>query len=252
MALKHKISATEFGALPEVLKSEYKIQADMSYKLDLGDGVFITDKDPAGLLSALESEREETRKAKAAADRLEADKKQSERDKLTSVDEIKAHFQKELDERDKRAAAEKKEIERKQLEQAKTVAEGMRKQKALEIASELFGTSAPIMLPHIEMGLKAVAGDVPKIEIIDPASGLPVLDQNFENWKKVLSTNPLYAPMIVVSKASGGSANGGKSSGIPGTRDDGKPKTYGDYKPGELLAIKQSDPKLFEHLLSTK
>lgn len=250
MALKHKISADDFSKLPDALKTEYKIQADMSYQLDLGEGVFITDKDPAGLFSALEKEREETRKAKAAADRLEAEKKQAELAKLTDVEQIKQHFQKELDERDKRYEAERKAAEKERLQQQTVAAEAARKAKALEVASSLFGTNAPLMLPHIEMALKAVPGESPRVEIIDPATNLPSLDQNFDNWKRTLSTNPLFAPMIVVSKSSGGSANGGKSNGIPGVRDDGKPKTYSDYKPSELLALKREQPEVFKSLHS--
>lgn len=250
MALKHKITATEFEALADAFKAEYKIQADMSYQLDLGEGVYITDKDPSGLMSALEREREETKKAKAAADRLESEKKAAEVAKITDVDALKAHFQKELEERDKRAADERKAAEKLAREQQMQVAEQSKRSKALEVASTLFGTNAPLMLPHIEMALKATEKGV---EIVDPATGLPAIDQNFDNWKKTLSTNPLYAPMIVVSRASGGSANDGKSSGIPGgTREDGKPKTYADYKPGELLAIKQKEPALYEQLKSTK
>jgi len=253
VALKHKISATEFEALADAFKAEYKIQADMSYQLDLGEGVYITDKDPSGLMSALEREREETKKAKAAADRLEAEKKAAELAKITDVDAIKEHFKKELEERDKRSADERKAAEKVQREQQQKTAEQIKRTKALEIASELFGTNAPLMLPHIEMALKAVPGDSPKVEIVDPSTGMPALDQNFENWKKTLSTNPIYSPMIVVSKASGGSANDGKSSGLPnGTKDDGKPKTYADYSPAELLALKREKPELFQQLKSTK
>lgn len=253
MALKHTISATEHAALSDSLKGEYKMQADFTYKLDLGEGVFVTDKDPAGLMSALEKEREENRKVKAIADRLEMEKKETERAGLTNVEEIKAHFQKELEERDKRAAAEKKEIEKQRLEQQQNTADQVKKTKALELATSLFGANAPIMLPHIEMSMKAVAGDTPRVEIIDPSTGLPSIDQNFDNFKQKLLTNPMYAPMIVVSKASGGSASDGKSSGLPdGTNADGKPKTYKDYMPGELLAIKRSNPELFTKLQSTQ
>lgn len=252
MALKYKISSTEFASLSDDMKKEYKMQGDFTYQLDLGENVFVTDKDPAGLMSALEAEREETRKAKAAADRLENEKKEAERAKITDVEELKAHFQKELEERDKRAEADRKTAEKRQLEQQRSAAEALRKQTALEAASSLFGTNAPLMLPHLEQALRAVPGDSPKVEIIDPTTGLPSVDQNLENWKKSLSTNELYKPMIVVSKASGGSANDGKGLGTSGTREDGKPKTYYDYKPSELLALKRENPELFSQIRSTK
>lgn len=253
MALKHKINDTEFQTLSDELKKEYKVQADFTYQLDLGEGVFVTNKDPSGLMSALESEREETRKAKAAADRLEAEKKAAEMAKITDVEELRKHFDNELKEMQRKAEAEKKEAEKQRLSQQQAAADSLKKQKALEVASTLFGTNAPIMLPHIEQALRGVPGDSPKVEILDPATGAPSIDQNFDNWKKSLSTNELYAPMIVVSKASGGSANDGRSSGLPSSHtNDGKPKTYHDYQPQELLAIKRENPELFQKLKSTK
>lgn len=253
MALKHKITASEFETLSDELKAEYKIQADMSYRIDLGEGMFVTDKDPAGLMSALENERAETAKAKAAADRLEQDKIAAEREKITSVEDLKKHYDDQFAAIKKQQEAEKRAAEKAKAEQQTAAAEQLRKQKALEIASKLFGSNMPLMLPHIEAGLKAVPGDAPKVEIIDPSTGMPNVDQNFENWEKSLSTNDLYKPMVVVSKASGGSANDGKGLGLPsGTRDDGKPRTYADYKPAELLAMKREKPELFQQLKSQK
>jgi len=71
MALKLKLTTAEFTALSDTLKTEYKLQTDGTYTLDLGDKVFTTDKDPAALMAALEHERAETAKVKAIADALE-------------------------------------------------------------------------------------------------------------------------------------------------------------------------------------
>jgi len=203
-------------------------------------------------MTALEKEREENKRVKAVADKLEAEKLAAERSKITDVEELKKHFQAQLDERDRRDKEERKKAEQDRLAALQDRAEGFKKQKALEISSELFGTNAPIMLPHIEAMFKAVAGDSPTIEIVDPMTGRPQLDQSIEGFKKSLSTNQMFAPMIVKSKASGGSANDGKSSGIPGVRDDGKPKTYADYKPSELMALKRENPEQFKSLLSQR
>lgn len=254
MPVKLTLTSTEFNELSDDRKADYLIQPDMSYKLDLGPGIFTDTEDPAKLKSALESEREETRKAKAAADKLEKEKLEAERSKLTSADEIKAHYEKQLADERKKIADERKADERKRVESQTQAAEQMRKTKALEIASSMFGTNAVILLPHVEAMLKAVPGEQPGVEIIDPANGLAAIDQNFDNFKKSLSTNPLFAPMVVVSHASGGGANdGGTSTGLPsGTTSEGKPKTYGDYKPGELKSIKENDPARWKELLSTK
>ena len=253
MALKATLTATEFEALDEGMKEHYAIQPDMSYNIDLGEGVFIDNEDPQKLKASLQAEREETKKAKAAADRLEKEKLQAERDKLTDAEEIKAHYEKQLTDEKKRQADEQKAAEKQRLESQTQMAESLRKAKALELTSSLFGKNTAIMLPHVENMLKAVPGDSPSVQIVDPTTGLPALDQNFDNFKQSLSTNELYSPMVIVSQASGGGANGAKSTGLPsGTRDDGKPKTYSDYTPGELLSIKKENPEQFKKLKSTR
>ena len=254
MALKTKITATEHSTLSDELKAEYKLQPDMSYSLDLGEGVFVTDKDPAGLMSALENERKQHAATKKAADKLEAEKLEADRKGMTDVEEVKASFQKQFDDYKKEVAAEKKRDADERKATLQKAVESQVRSKALEVASKLFGTNAALMLPHVEQRLGVINGDSdnPAIGIIDPATGQQSLDQNFENFEKSLSTHPSFAPMVVVSKASGGSANDGKSTGLPsGTTDDGKPKTYKDYEPTELMKIKQSDPARFEEIKST-
>lgn len=253
MPLKLTLNTEQYNALSDDLKTEYTMQPDLSYKLSLEAGVFTTDRDPANLMSALEAEREETRKAKAAANRLEKAAKDAERAKLTDVEAIRASYEKDLaDERKKLEDERAEEKDRVKKAQAHS-AEQMKKSKALELASSLFGTNAAILLPHVEAMIKAVPGDSPTLQIIDPITGIATLDQDFGNFKKSLSTNPTFAPMVVVTKASGGSANDGRSKGLPAsTTTEGKPKTYRDYTPGELLEIKNSDPDLFKELRSNR
>ena len=251
--LKVTINSTEFEALSDEMKAEYKIQPDLSYALDLGPNVFTTDKDPAGLMSALENERKEHAATKKVADKLEADKLEADRSKITDAEELRASFKQEVDKIRKDHADERKREAAERKEALTKVAEGQRRTKALELASKLFGTNATIMLPHVEARLGIIDGDVPIVGILDPTTGQQSLDQNFENLEKNLSTNPSFAPMVVVSKASGGSANDGKSSGLPnGKTDEGKPKTYSDYTPTELMAIKQSEPEQFQKLKSER
>jgi len=253
MALKTTIDSTTFASLNDVLKAEYKLQADGTYSLDLG-GMFVTDKDPAGLFSALEKEREELKRVKTVADALEAEKKAAELKGITGIEELKAHFEQELAAMNAKAEAEKQQMVEQQKAQKEASAKSQLQTKALEIAASLFGKNAPLMLPHVQSMLKAnTDGDAISIEIVDPLTGKPSIDQNFDNFKKSLSTNELFKPMIVVSNASGGSANDGKSSGVPSaTTADGKPKTYSDYTPSELLALKRTNPEVFTSLQSTK
>lgn len=250
MTLKVSVSSTDYNSLSDDLKKEYQLQADGSYKLDLG-GLFVDTEDPQRLKSSLEAEREEHRKTKAVMDRLEQEKLDAERSKITDIDQLRESFKKELEDRDKRIDQEKKEAEKKLQEQQLSIAQGHRDQEALRIATELFGQQAPLLLPHIQKRLEAVPGDNPGVKIVDPLTGQALIDQNLENFKKSISTDPLFKPMVVVSRASGGGANDGSSS-VLGTKSDGQPKTYNDYTPAELLAIKRENPEQFKSLAQSR
>lgn len=254
MPVKLTLTSTEFNELSDDRKADYVVQPDMSYKLDLGPGVFTDTQDPAALKSALENERTQHAATKKAADKLEAEKLEADRSKITDVEQMRESFKKELDDFKKETANEKKQEEAKRKQAELQAAQGQVKTKALEIASKLFGTNAALMLPHVEQRLGIVGDDAPTLAIIDLTTGQQSLDQNFENFEKALSTHPNFAPMVVVSHASGGGANdGGTSTGLPsGTTSEGKPKTYGDYKPGELKEIKEKDPARFKELQSNK
>jgi hypothetical protein len=248
------LTTAEFTAISDDLKKEYQLTTDGTYKLDLGPNVFTTDKDPEGLFSALEKTREELKTVKAVADKFEAEKKQTEIDGIKSVAELKEHFQSQLDARDAaaKAAEEKQKVEL--AAQRQNNADRMAREKALTIASELFGTNAAIMLPHVQGMLKGKvsAEGQASIEITDIATNLPSIDQSFENFQKSLSTNEMFKSMVVVSKASGGSANGdGKSTTLATTKDDGSPKTYNDYNSGELVRMKRDQPEAFQTLLES-
>lgn len=69
MALKASVSATEFASLNDALKTEYKLGSDGVYRIDLG-GMFVTDKDPQGLFSALENERKQHAETKTKFDAI--------------------------------------------------------------------------------------------------------------------------------------------------------------------------------------
>lgn len=252
--IKVSLTAAEFAELPDALKEHYKLGADGGYTVDLGPDVYTTDRDPAGLLSALEAEREETRKAKAAADRLEAEAKKAKLEGATSVEEVTAHFTAELEamkkaqkDREKAAAAEL-------AQQRQASADTAAREAALKLATDIFGDKAALMLPHVQarfQGTVAEDGSV-GMKLIDPTTGQPSLDQSLENLKQSLSTNPMYKDMVVVSKASGGSANGGNGSPATLTKDDGTAKKWGDFSSGELMRLKQQQPEVFENLRNTR
>lgn len=254
--LKHNITAFDFAALPDVLKAEYKVHADGSYRLDLG-ALFVTDKDPAGLLSALESEREEHRKTKAAADRLDQAAKDAKRQaelaelqKGGDLEKLKEFMTQQQEEMKKEFQRQVEAEKQKQVKQQQQVAEQLRQNKAMEIANELFGIRAPLFVPHVLNGIKAIPGDEPRIEILNSA-GTPDLTATLESYKKSFLTNPLFEDMIVATKASGGSANDG-TKGVPFKKADGTAKGFDDHSPGELVQLLNNNPSEYERLKAAR
>lgn len=246
------LTSEQFELLSDPLKAEYKLDVTGKYNLDLQPDVFITDKDPKGLMSALEAEREESKRVRAIADAFELKAKETEVAGLKTVEEVKVHMAGELlklqDQRRQDLEQQAAELQKQREATAKQQADA----KALEVATTLFGTKAALMLPHVRAQVvgKLDSAGQPIVEIVDPSTGNASIDQNFDNFSKGLSTNPLYSDMVVVSNASGGSANGGNPS--KGTNSDGTPLKFNDYKPTELVALRKSDPDLFQQLLKQK
>lgn len=258
MALKTKLTAFEYAALNDVLKAEYKIQSDGNYTIDLG-GAFVTDKDPSALMNALELERNEHKATKSKFDSVVAErdaaKKQAELaalQKTGDAEQLKQFFEKQMAEVkatfEAQQAAEKQKIELQQ----KAMAEQFRKNKATELATELFGSKAPLFVPALLEKMTVKTGEFgqePVLEFVGD-NGVPLLGATKESFKQTLLTNPLYKDMIVVSHASGGSANEGKD--IPGTRNsDGSPRKFKDYSSGELMRLKKNSPEEFRKLLAS-
>jgi hypothetical protein len=256
MALKHIVNAAEFAFLSDAIKAEYTLKADGTYHINLG-GMFVTDKDPAGLFSALESERAEHKTTKSKFDAIAKerdDAKQAvllaEAQKSGDLDALKKLF----DEKSEAIRLEyKKQVDEEKgrtKKQQENNAAILRRTEALKIANELFGDKAELFLPHVLERIQVVAGDNPTVQIVK-ADGTPDLSMDLEGYKKSFLTNPMFQPMIVKSKASGGSANDGTN--VPANRKaDGSVRTYEDYKPGELMTLKRSNPELFNQLKLAK
>lgn len=251
--LKVSLSSSEFTALSDELKGHYKLTSSGEYKLDLGD-IFTTDKDPAGLVSALEKEREENIRVRKVADLLEEEKKKAEAEKLTDVNDVKEHYQKQLDDIRKSIEKDKKQQEAQLKIQKENSVKEKAKTQALKIAGEIFGERAALMLPHMENMIRGKISETGEelIEFLDATSGQPIFEQNPESFKKSVLSNDTFKPMIVVSKASGGSANDGTSNGLATNKEDGTPKKYSDFTSGELVSLKRNQPDLFEELKNSR
>ena len=254
--LKVLLTAIEFADLVDGVKEHYQLQPDGTYKVDLGPDVFTTDKDPAGLISALEKEREENKKVKALADKFEKQIQDAELSKLTDIDEIKENYAKQLEDFKKTQLEEKRKQEAQLKAQQQQIADRTSQQQALKLASDIFGTNAAIMLPHVQNMMKGVVDPTTgeaRVELVDSTTGQPLLDQSLENLRQSISTNEIFKPMIVVSHASGGSANGdGNSPGVKLTDDKGNNRKYGDLSTDELVKLKKESPEKFRELYDSR
>lgn len=260
MAVKAILNAFEYASIPEVLKAEYKLKADGTYGLDL-TGAFITDKDPTGLINALNAEREEHKATKSKFDSIVAQKEAAEQaaklaelQKNGNSEELRKHFEAQNKLMKDQFEAQMKEHNDKLKAQQVAQAESYRKAQATALAAELFGQKGPLLVPALLQQIKATPSEFgvdPVLEFFDE-SGKPLLGATKESFKQGLLTNPLLKDMIVASSASGGSANEGKNKVPASTKSDGTARTYNDYKPGELMALKQSDPALFNSLKQSR
>jgi hypothetical protein len=259
MALKVSINAYEFQALNQLLQSEYKIQSDGSYKLDLGN-VYVTDKDPQGLLSALESERNEHKTTKSKFDSIIAERDAAKKaadlaaaQKSGDSEALKKLFEEQVAQAKLEAAKAIEEQKAMMQRQQQLAADSLKKAKAMEIATELFGKKAEILLPSIMQKINVKTTDFgvePVLEFIGD-NGSPILGGTKEIFKQTYLTNPIYSDMIVASHASGGSANGGKTESS-GAANSGKAREFKDYSPGELVRLKKTNFAEFQRIMNSK
>ncbi len=254
--LKTQLTSTEFAALNDILKTEYKLAADGHYHIDLG-AMFVTDKDPNGLFSALESERTEHKTTKAKFDAIIKERddaknaaKLAEAQKTGDIEAIKKVMEDALEQTKRQFQKQVDEQKQQVLKQQENVAKQLHRTKALEIATEVFGPNAAIMLPHVMAGLAPVAGDNPTLQVVK-SDGTVDLTMGVDDYKKSLLTNDLFKPMIVASKASGGSANDGTGNVPANRKADGSPKIFKDYAPGELMTMKKNNPDEFKRIMAT-
>lgn len=232
MALKRKITNEEFEGLNEVLKAEYK-EKDGSYFLDA--------EDASSLQNALERERQEKAQAKTDLEQVKADLAALKAEKETAnadknrktrdYDALEADYNRKLSEKETSFQTSEQKLK-------DTIKTMLVDNKALTIATEAFGDNADVMLPHVMKRLQAdFDGDMPTTRVLDK-NGQPSANTLDELMKEFVD-NPRYASMVVVSRASGGSANGKAANGSAGNK---KPEDMDDAERAQLF---RSNPEAF-------
>lgn len=237
MALKSKLTKTEFDALPDALKEHYKESG----------GNYVLDSDDANELRAAKDRETEARKLeKERADRLQAEKDEADA-REREAKEAKAKKDKDFDALEN--SYKEKQATAVAVEQAKTAKreEQLRdllvENKALELANEI-STSPKLILPHIRARLRAeLDGDKPQTRVLDDKG--EVSAKTLVDLKQEFVDNAEFKAIIKASNASGGGAGGGGGSG-GGASFQGKKFT--DLSETERVSLHRTDPALFHQM----
>jgi hypothetical protein len=211
MALKKQIDEATWKKLSEHLQGEYKKNDDGSYTLDV-EG----DEDTGALKRAKDHEKEQRKAAEAL---LRETKKKL--DDLTEEHEtLQTQMKTKGDERltatEKAWQAKLAKREQELNDQLGTLQKVLKANTvdtvAMQLATELAGDNAEIMLPHIQRRLSADIVDGKAVTKVLGADG-SVSALNPDELKKEFLSNTRFSAIVVGSKASGGGAGGTRKSG---------------------------------------
>lgn len=222
MALKSKLTKTEFDALPDALKEHYK-ESNGSYLLDSDDA--------AELRRAKDAAAEEARNAKAEADRLKKEKEEADETarlareeaarKKGDVTALEASWQEKLAANDAKHATEVAELNR-QIDALTVTAE------ARKIAAEI-STTPDLLEDVIAKRLRReVVDGVPVVRTLDAAGQLSA--KTLAELQEEFVANPKYAAIMIGSKAGGGGASSSAPAG------GGAPKKISEMSETERVA----------------
>ncbi len=209
--MKRKITKAEHAALQPLLQAEYKAEGeDFVLQAEGFD-------DPGELRRALDREKAEKRAAETKVTELST--------KLSTITEVDARRAGDVATLEK---SWKDKLDAKELEhrtalatKEKFIQETLVDSVALNLATELGGDNAKILLPHIKARLSAdVSGEKPLTRVLDK-DGKPSAF-SVEDLKKEFSSDKQYASVVIASRASGGGAAGGRQNGGAGAPTGGK------------------------------
>jgi alanyl-tRNA synthetase len=235
MALKSKLTKTEFDALPDALKEHYKAS---------GDNYLLESDDAAELRAAKDRETEERKREKERADKLQLEKDEAERLKR-DAELAKAKKDKDVEaleaswkqEKDNAVAAERLKTEKREVQLREVLVEN----EAIKLADEI-STSSVLILPHIRARLRAeLDGEKAVTRVLDEKG--EVSAKTLADLKKELVDNPAFKAIIKASNASGGGAGGGGGSGSGATD-----KKFTDLTETERTAIARENPVKFREM----
>lgn len=233
MALKATLDSID--GLPDLVKKEYKQDSAGKFHLDV-DGIH-DHPDVGALKRAKDYEVEERKKATARAATLEQQvgSLTEERDGMlksaipkADVDKLEKSYQDKLNGVEKsykdRLAAADQSLNTLLVDNV-----------AQKLASEV-STAPELLIPHIRGRLKAELVDGKPLTRVLDKDGSPTA-LNIDDFKKEVVANPMFAPIIIGSKASGSRTPDGAQTQVPAGSAQ---KSLVDMNPTELAAYMTS------------
>lgn len=238
MALKARITKEEHAKLSETIRGEYIEDGD-GFKLDI-EGA----EDTGALKRAKDRESERRVAAEAELRELrdaEAKRQQALDDANTELARKNGDIKTLESAWERKASESKAQYEGRIGKLQETLSVQLVDNVAMNIASKL-STSAPkLLIPHIKARLKAdFEGEAPSTKFLD-ADGKVSDTLNAEGLYNEFLANKDFAPIITVSKTSGG-AGSNKGGGAP-TQQHQQPTTadLSKMNPAQMAAhIKES------------
>lgn len=227
--LKLKLPQSEFDALPDVVKSEYKKEGDV-FLLDTD----VKFEDTTALKNALNSEKEHRRQATERAGTLEAANTELQKKVTGDVTTLEASWKKKHDDG---VAAEK-------AKGAKYRAQ-LEKVLVTDVAERLATSLSPdphLLLPHIKDRLTVEeTGDGSFITRVLDADKKPSALSVNEFSAEILA-DPKFARIVTASKASGGGAHGSQS------KPPGGAKKFSELSEKERTDLFRANRQEYERL----
>lgn len=211
MALKKKLTKTEYDAAKADIKTEYKLVEGKTdeYELDIEGG-----EDTGALLRAKDHEKRarqeaetKLREAQEKLDKIEADAIKEREKAARESGDTKALEKSWKEKLEKREAELAKQIEVRDAALANLTVDNVAQQIAAKIS-----TAPSILIPHIKNRLRSeIVDGVATTKVVD-AKGLPSALTVAELEAEFVA-NKDYAAIITGSKASGGGARGSQDGG---------------------------------------
>lgn len=221
MALKKKITQTEFDKLKDEVKFEYKKDGEV-YVLDLETD---PDDDPGELRRAKQREVEARKEAQAALRKAEERLAEIEGDdarKKGDIATLEKSWQSKLE-------TQKTEFESKIAKLEQHVTKGLVDNVALQLSTKLF-KNPTLALPHIKARLAAdLSGDAPATRVLDASGKISAL--SLEDLEKEIVANKDFSDILLATKATGA---GGKVANMNVGGAETKPVNLSKIDPKQL------------------